>query len=35
MSGFRPERTAGITMRIGQLARADFKLQVGAVSEGH
>ena len=33
MSEFRPERTAGITLRIGQLARVDFKLQVGAVSE--
>jgi hypothetical protein len=35
MSGFRPERTAAITLRIGQLARADFKLQVGAAAEGH
>jgi hypothetical protein len=33
MSGFRPERTVGITLRIGQLARVDFKLQVGAVTE--
>jgi hypothetical protein len=33
MSGFRPERAAGITLRIGQLARVDFKLQVGAVTE--
>ena len=33
MSGFRPERTAGITLRIGQLARVDFRLQVGALTE--
>jgi hypothetical protein len=33
MNGFRQERTAGITLRIGQLARVDFKLQVGAVTE--
>ncbi len=33
MNGFRPERTSGITLRIGQLPRVDFKLQVGAVSE--
>jgi hypothetical protein len=33
MSGFRPERTAGITLRIGQLARVDFRLEVGAVTE--
>jgi hypothetical protein len=33
MNGFRPERTAGIVLRIGQLARVDFKLQVGAVTD--
>jgi hypothetical protein len=33
MSGFRPERNAGITLRIGQLASVDFKLELGSVNE--
>lgn len=33
MNGFRPEVTGGVTIVIGQLARVDFKLQVGALTE--
>ena len=33
MAGFRPEVTSGITLVVGQLARVDFKLPVGAVTE--
>ncbi len=33
MNGFRPERNAGITLRIGQLASVDFKLELGSVNE--
>jgi outer membrane receptor protein involved in Fe transport len=32
-SGFRPERTPGIILQIAQLARVDFKLEVGAMTE--
>jgi hypothetical protein len=31
--GFRPERSSTITLRIGQMARVDFTLQVGATTE--
>jgi hypothetical protein len=33
MSGFRAEVTSDITLVVGQLARMDFKLQVGALTE--
>jgi Carboxypeptidase regulatory-like domain/TonB dependent receptor len=33
MNGFRPEITSGVTLVIGQLARVDFKLQVGSLAE--
>src|SRR6266568_7414409 len=33
MSGFRSEKSSSITLRVAQMARLDFTLQVGEVAE--